>query len=63
MPTFHVYILASHARTLYVGVTRHLIHRLYQHRQGQIPGFSARYHTNRLVYFESTTEARAAFTR
>jgi len=63
MPTFHVYILASHSRTLYVGVTRDLKRRLFQHRQGEIPGFSARYHTNRLVYFESTTEARAAFAR
>jgi putative endonuclease len=63
MPTFHVYILASHSRTLYVGVTRDLIRRLYQHRTGELPGFSRRYRTHKLVYFEATTEARAAFAR
>jgi putative endonuclease len=63
MPTFHVYILASRSRTLYVGVTRDLIRRLYQHRTGEIPGFSCRYRTHKLVYFETTTEARAAFAR
>ncbi len=63
MPTFHVYILASHSRTLYVGVTRDLIRRLYQHRTGELPGFSLRYRTHKLVYFEATTEARAAFAR
>ena len=59
MATFHVYILASHSGTLYVGVTRDLIRRLYQHRTGQFAGFSRRYRTHKLVYFETTTEARA----
>ena len=37
--------------------------RLCQHRTGAIPGFSSRYRTTRLVYFEQTPEARAAFAR
>ena len=60
---FHVYILASQSRVLYTGVTRDLIRRLYQHRQGLVRGFTHRYHVNRLVYFEETPSARAAFER
>jgi putative endonuclease len=60
---FHVYILASRSRVLYTGVTRDLLRRIQQHRQGQIPGFTRKYHVHRLVYFEETPEARFAFDR
>ena len=60
---FHVYILASHSRVLYTGVTRDLIRRIHQHRQGEIPGFTRQYRVTRLVYFEETSEARHAFKR
>ena len=63
MATFHVYILASHSRTLYVGVTRDLLRRLHQHRSGEIPRFSSHYRTTKLVYFEGTPLTRAAFAR
>jgi putative endonuclease len=49
---FYVYILASHSRVLYTGVTRDLLRRVHQHRLGQIAGFTRRYHVTRLVYFE-----------
>ena len=60
---FFVYILASRSRTLYTGVTRNLVRRLYQHREGLVPGFTSRYEVVRLVYFEETGSARAAFAR
>jgi putative endonuclease len=60
---FFVYILASHSRVLYTGVTRDLLRRAYQHRHAQIPGFIQDYHVNRLVYFEETPSARFAFDR
>jgi putative endonuclease len=60
---FYVYILASHSRALYTGVTRDLLRRVHQHREGLIPGFTRRYHVTRLVYFEETPEARSAFAR
>ena len=48
-----VYILASQAYgTLYIGVTSDLIARLYQHRTGQVRGFTSRYGVYRLVRFE-----------
>ena len=61
--SFYVYILASQSGVLYAGVTRNLLRRVYQHRKELIPGFTKRYHVNRLVYFESTPSARAAFER
>ena len=61
--SFCVYILASHSRVLYTGVTRDLIRRINQHRLGLIPGFTHQYHVNRLVYFEETPSARSAFDR
>jgi putative endonuclease len=60
---FYVYILASRSRVLYTGVTRDLLRRVHQHRLGQIAGFTQRYHVTRLVYFEETPSARAAFER
>jgi putative endonuclease len=48
-----VYILASQKYgTLYIGVTSDLIVRLYQHRSGQVKGFTAKYRVYRLVRFE-----------
>jgi putative endonuclease len=60
---FFVYILASRSGVLYIGVTRDLLHRIYQHRIGQVPGFTRRYHVNRLVFYEETPSARSAFER
>ena len=48
-----IYILASRRYgTLYVGVTSDLTARLWQHRNGVLPGFTARYGVHRLVHFE-----------
>ena len=59
-----VYILASKRNgTLYTGVTRNLVKRVYQHRQGETQGFSKRYGVNRLVYVESHVTMEAAITR
>lgn len=60
---FFVYILASQSGVLYVGVTRDLLRRMYQHRVGQVPGFTRRYHVNKLVFYEETPSARSAFER
>jgi len=47
------YILASQTRgTLYVGVTSDLPARIWQHRSGEVPGFTSRYHVHRLVHAE-----------
>ena len=63
MRTYHVYIMASASRTLYVGVTSNLEHRVIQHREKLLSGFSARYNVAQLVYFESTEDVTAAISR
>ena len=61
--TYCVYILASRSRNLYTGVTGNLEHRMVEHRQGLVPGFTTRYRIFRLVYFEFFSDIRAAIAR
>jgi putative endonuclease len=59
-----VYILASKPLgTLYTGVTSDLIARLYQHRTGQVKGFTSRYRVHRLVRFEQFESMHDAIAR
>jgi putative endonuclease len=60
---YYVYILASKKRVLYIGMTNDLVKRMWQHKQHQIPGFTARYNVDRLVYFEHTEDALSAIGR
>jgi putative endonuclease len=60
---FHVYILASRSRRLYVGVTSDLLRRLWQHQQGLLPGFTQRYGITTLVHVESFADVGAALSR
>jgi putative endonuclease len=43
---------AENKETLYLGVTRDLVRRIYQHREKLTPGFTSRYDIRRLVWFE-----------
>ena len=63
MKTFHVYILASRTRVIYVGVTSHLLKRLHEHKTKAVPGFTTRYNVDKLVHVETTEDATAAITR
>jgi putative endonuclease len=59
-----VYILASRKYgTLYIGVTSDLIARLYQHRTGQVKGFTSKYAVYRLVRFEQFETMHDAIAR
>ena len=50
---FCVYIMASKPNgTLYTGVTSHLRHRVWQHKNKTCGGFTKRYGVARLVYYE-----------
>ena len=51
--TYFVYILASRRNgTLYIGVTNDLVRRVWEHRDGLVPGFTKKYDVKMLVYFE-----------
>lgn len=59
-----VYILASgYNGTLYIGVTSHLIQRVWQHKQDLVEGFTKKYGVHFLVYYEMHEEMRAAIQR
>ena len=51
--SYFVYLLASQRNgTLYCGVTNDLVRRVFEHKCRQVPGFTSKYHVNRLVWFE-----------
>ncbi|HJU07773.1 MAG TPA: GIY-YIG nuclease family protein [Rhodanobacteraceae bacterium] len=59
-----VYILANERNgTLYVGVTSDLIQRAWQHRNDLVEGFSKRFRTHLLVYFEMHVSMDSAIVR
>ena len=57
---YYVYILTNPSRTLYTGMTNNLRRRLDEHKRKLVPGFTARYNINRLVYFEVFEDVRNA---
>ena len=61
---FCVYLLASRRHgPLYRGVTGDLVRRVHQHKSREVPGFSARYGVDRLVWFESYDDPTLAIAR
>jgi putative endonuclease len=60
---YYVYIMSSLSRTLYTGMTSDLERRVSEHKLGQPGSFTARYHVNRLVYFEDFRETNQAIAR
>ena len=62
--TYYVYLLASRKHgTLYLGVTNDLARRIYEHKTKAVPGFTARYGVDRLVWYEPHQDVEAAITR
>jgi putative endonuclease len=61
---YYVYLLASERNgTLYLGVTRDLVRRVYQHKTRATPGFTPRYDVQRLVWFEVYDDPVTAIAR
>jgi len=58
-----VYILASKTRRLYVGVTKNLVRRVWEHRMEVVPGFTRKYGIKRLVYYEQMESPATAIRR
>jgi putative endonuclease len=61
--SYYIYILAHRAGTLYIGVTNDLERRVAEHKAKLTPGFTARYNTTRLVYYEDTDDVWSALER
>ena len=62
---YYVYILTNEkGNVLYTGVTNDLIKRVFEHKHHLDKGsFTARYNVEKLVYFEMTSDVKAAIER
>jgi len=49
--------------TLYIGVTSNLVKRVYEHKNNIIEGFTKKYNTHKLVYYETTNDIESAIRR
>ena len=60
----YIYILTNKNNTvLYVGVTSNLIKRVYEHKASLVEGFSNKYKTYKLVYYEICEDIINAISR
>ena len=61
---YFVYILTNwNNSVLYIGVTGNLERRLYEHKNHLADGFTDKYNATKLVYYEHTSDVRAAISR
>ncbi len=61
---YYVYMMANwNNKVLYIGVTRDLRRRVYEHKNNLADGFTKRYKVHKLVYFDSTTDPYWAIDR
>jgi putative endonuclease len=61
--SYYVYILASFRRVLYIGFTRDLRKRIWEHREGVVAGFTKKYNVKMLVYYEMYKDPLEAISR
>src|SRR5436190_19331304 len=60
MRQFYVYILARKSAVLYIGMTNDLERRVNEHKQKLVPGFTAKYNVNVLVWYDMFSNASDA---
>jgi putative endonuclease len=61
---YYVYLLTNFANTvIYTGVTNNLGRRVFEHKNKQALGFTAKYNINKLVYYEITNDINEALKR
>ncbi len=59
-----VYIMTNRPNgTLYIGVTSDISRRVFEHREGLVPGFTKQYGLDRLVWLERHDDIRTAIQR
>ena len=61
---YFVYMMANASNSVIcIGVTNDLARRVHEHKSHAVPGFTAQYHVDKLVYCESTPSVRDAIAR
>ena len=64
MNTYFVYIVTNRPRgVLYTGVTNDILRRAWEHRNSAVPGFSRKYNTRMLVWYEPYGDIELAIQR
>lgn len=64
MKLYYVYLLASQARVIYIGITSTFERRLLEHREHKYPdSFTARYNATKLVRWEVYERVQDAIAR
>jgi len=62
--SYYIYILTNiRNTTFYIGVTNNLIHRIYEHKNEVVEGFTKKYKLKKLVYFEQYPSPKEAIAR
>jgi putative endonuclease len=55
--------MSSISKVLYIGVTGSLPKRIWEHKNKLVEGFTKKYNTDKLVYFEQTENVISAIAR
>jgi putative endonuclease len=63
MKQYCVYITSSISKVLYTGITSNLPKRIWEHKNKLVAGFTKKYNTDKLVYFEQTENVISAIAR
>jgi len=63
MKQYFVYVMSNKSRRLYTGITSKLQKRVFAHKNKLLPGFTARYSFDMLVYYEEFSSVVNAITR
>ena len=61
--TYYIYVMTNKSGTLYAGVTGNIKARVWQHKNGQVEGFTKKYNITRLMYYESFGDISSAIAR
>jgi len=61
---YYVYIMTNwNNKVMYTGITNNLERRVYEHKNKLTDGFTKIYNINKLVYYDATTDVKAAIER
>ena len=61
---YYIYILTNwNNKVMYIGMTNDLEHRIYEHKNKLLEGFTKKYNVTKLVYFEHTSDVNSAIAR
>lgn len=63
MKSYYIYCMSNKSRRLYFGITSRLVSRVFEHKNKALPGFTARYKFDMLVYYEEYSQVTTAIAR